>query len=153
MLNTRLSASVSPSSAPSWLLVIGTLEPAQTLSPVLFTSRGMASFTGVILSSSVAGMLLLSLSGQSRPTVLATNTRLSVRLSLPSWRYWKYYYRELCRGDTGNITIENSVCPLTLRPFYGLNFDSKATKCFLFVCWRWKGKNIFFLGISGMKVN
>ena len=84
MEKVRLASGVSLSTAPRLLLVIGTLDPAHTVNPVLFTILGIASLTGVMMNLRLAGMLVLSLSGQSSPTVLATSINLSSRLSDPS---------------------------------------------------------------------
>ena len=64
MEKVRLASGVSLSTAPRLLLVIGTLDPAHTVNPVLFTILGIASFTGVTMNLRLAGMLVLSLSGQ-----------------------------------------------------------------------------------------
>jgi hypothetical protein len=46
---------------------MATVLPAHMESPVLFTSRGRASFTGLMRMASVAATLDLSLSGHSTP--------------------------------------------------------------------------------------
>ena len=91
--------------------LIGTVDPAHSVRPVLFTNSGTASLTWKATNSinlsiqnialgecritgwmrilRFAATLVLSFSGQSTPAVRATRRKLSVVVSLPSCRYWK----------------------------------------------------------------
>ena len=59
---------------------------------------------------------------------------------------------EIGRLGGGTLLWRAGASGQTLPRFYGLNFDFKATKYFLFVCWRRHRKNSFLLVISGIDV-
>ena len=65
---------------PKFLFVMTTEAPAHTSIPVLFTTRGTSSLTGITLILIVAGTLVFVF-------VRATKVNLSLSVSAPLWKY------------------------------------------------------------------